>query len=73
MVYITYYSSLNDFGTSGSKNMNIQNVDAPPATFSTRFDTALAKKSINTTSPYFILYKLFMYTIHKIITLKNYL
>lgn len=31
MTFILYYSSLKDFGISGSKNMNAQYVDAPDA------------------------------------------
>lgn len=43
---IFYYSSLNDFGTSGSKNISIQYVDAPSATLVNKSDTEPNKKSI---------------------------
>ena len=46
MVLIIYYSSLNDFGTSGSKNTNTQNVEAPCETFDIMLDIASNKKFI---------------------------
>lgn len=46
MVYIPSYSSLNDSGTSGSKNIITQYVDTPFAIFDAKFDIALNKKSI---------------------------
>lgn len=45
MVFI-YYSSINDFGISGSKNINIQQVAASLATLVNNPDIALNIKSI---------------------------
>jgi hypothetical protein len=41
-----YYSSLNDFGTSASKNIRAQKVDDPLPILVNKSDTALNKKSI---------------------------
>lgn len=46
MVLIIYYSSLNDFGTSGSKNTIIQKVDAPCETLDIMLDIVSNKKFI---------------------------
>lgn len=51
------YSSLKDFGTSGSKKKNTQNLDTPPATLDAIFDTEFNTKFINITP---FLYSLFM-------------
>lgn len=57
MVCYFCYSSLKDFGTSGSKKKNTQNLDTPPATLDAIFDTEFNTKSINITP---FLYSLFM-------------
>jgi hypothetical protein len=46
MVLIFYYSSLNDFGTSGSKNTITQNVEAPCETLDIILDIVSNKKFI---------------------------
>ena len=40
------YSSLNDFGTSGSKNTSAQYVEACPPILVNKFDNELNKNSI---------------------------
>lgn len=50
------YSSLKDFGTSGSKKKNMQNVATPPATLVAVPDTAFIKNFIDIPPFYYVDY-----------------